>query len=156
MAPEVGLEPTTLRLTAAGVGVLPVTICRYKLLYISYLRQFLQGPFTTRTTCFATGFERVTTQNPPHFLAASLRRHRLVAHQHSANCSIRNLVVQPPHLSGNGTGSRLDSKTGMEHLEIFVACSAARVFATQPSEFNLIAKTAAPASPSSVSQQEVL
>ena len=88
MAPEVGLEPTTLRLTAVGVGVLPVTTCCYKLLSVSYLRRFLQGPFTTRTACFATGFERVTTQNPPHFLVASLRRHCLVAHQHSANCSI--------------------------------------------------------------------
>ena len=77
MAPEVGLEPTTLRLTAVEAGVVPVTICCYKLLFVSYLRRFLQGSFTTRTACFATGFERVTTQNPPHFPAASLRRHRL-------------------------------------------------------------------------------
>ena len=41
MAPEVGLEPTTLRLTAVEAGVLPVTICRYKLLFIRYLWPFV-------------------------------------------------------------------------------------------------------------------
>ena len=74
MAPEVGLEPTTLRLTAVEAGVVPVTICCHKLIVFSYLRRSLHGAFTTRTACFATGFERVTTQNPPHFLTASLRR----------------------------------------------------------------------------------
>jgi hypothetical protein len=41
MAPEVGLEPTTLRLTAVEADLLPVTICRYKLLFIRYLRPFV-------------------------------------------------------------------------------------------------------------------
>jgi len=40
---EVGLEPTTLRLTAVEADVLPDTICRYKLLFVRYLRPFVDN-----------------------------------------------------------------------------------------------------------------
>ena len=43
MAPEVGLEPTTLRLTAVEAVGLPATICRYKLLFLQYLRPFVDN-----------------------------------------------------------------------------------------------------------------
>ena len=48
MAPEVGLEPTTLRLTAVEADVLPATICRYKLLFVRYLR-----PFVDNALCYS-------------------------------------------------------------------------------------------------------
>jgi len=43
MAPEVGLEPYNPSVNSRRAGGLPGTICRYKLLFIRYLRPFVDN-----------------------------------------------------------------------------------------------------------------
>jgi hypothetical protein len=73
MAPEVGLEPTTLRLTAVEAGVLAVTIFHYKLLLIRYLQTLVDD--VLYHSCYPVWhrFENRNGTNPPHFPACKLR-----------------------------------------------------------------------------------
>ena len=62
LAPEVGLEPTTLRLTATELVNFPLATDCYKSLFVMNLADLQVSRIATRNPRFSTDFERAWVQ----------------------------------------------------------------------------------------------
>jgi hypothetical protein len=81
LAPEVGLEPTTLRLTATELVAFPLATDCYKSLFVMDLADLQIFHIATRTPCFSIDFDRAWVQKWVQRL-----------------CSLAGLAL--PHLTG--------------------------------------------------------
>jgi hypothetical protein len=102
MAPEVGLEPTTLRLTASEFVDFPAATGCYKPLSVSYLATSSCLRIATQTCPIMTDFDGAWAQKWAQSIPCSVGRHEpdeVFAHQSFASCeytSRHNQVAKIP------------------------------------------------------------